>query len=1374
MTKPILKSFKNEKRSFKLLFTTIYLLLNSLNFIGQEHYNFIHLSPTQNKRALYISEIIQDQNGYIWLNYSSGYAKYDGNNYFYTSINEIFEQKESDDYINDITKDFKNNIWITTKNGLAAICDTLGNYEQIDAIKGKPVQVIHTTKKSVVLGTKKGDIYKYNYTDNKLHKITSIPNIAYNVLEILQIVETESNDLFISTEKGKIFHYSNKENKLSILNGPFSDYPGNLYITVDLSNKLWIGTETFGLFVYDINEKKFVQDALFKKPIYKIKNEMFITLYCDSKGYIWAGTDGGGLYRIHSQKGTIQLYTHQNNNKFSLSSNTVIDIYEDAHENIWVATNYGGLNILPEVNNKINYYEGSANNTPSRVLSIYKSKNGTLWAGTDGTGLTEIKPVNGVSSKKQYFTSNQQKKGFYIQSIIEDDISNMWIGTYKNGLWHYNSKNKTFNNIPIKNSLLQKASDVRSVFKDSKGRIWVASNLSLTIYSSNLKLLASFDNNTKGLKGSIAESFIEDKKGTIWIGYFKGGLFRFDENVSDIKNSSFAYVSYYNEKEYSNDIPGIKFMELDSLGFIWLINSHGKLFKYDPTKNKYESFQNCPSFKNIDLRSVLAENENNLWLSSSNGILHFNIKDSIVNKYLGIDGLQDNFFLPRSAFKDDEGILYFGGINGLNSFKPNEISKKESKAKLYIHSLEILNQPADSLIPKQITSNIAYLKKIKLQPNQSSFSFRFSAIDNVLNPNYNYAYRLLGFNDEWITAKKEQLATYTNIPSGNYTFEVKASSKNGVWNIPPKKIDIRITQPLWNKPIAYFFYFLILAFIGLLIKKWYDLKKKLISETISYNKEKELHALKMNFFAKMSHEIQTPLTLISSPIDNMLMRAEENGNLLLKQRLQIISNNVKRLSRIVFELTTVRNKELDKIRLFVTKNNLCKEINDIALSFKEQARLKHIDFTINCPKNISEVWYDKDKFEHIIYNLLANAFKFTPKEGNIQLIALPINNKNSIKIAVSDSGPGISKEEMKNIFTLFYQSKAGKKNKGTGIGLALTKELIDLHRGKIEVNSSTIEGTTFTVTLPITKDAYLEEERIVTEETNTYNIKAIEEEVQNTEKPNNLKHHKTILIVEDNFELQHLLKDLFSPIYNVILAENGKEGYYYAKSNHPDIILSDIMMPELDGIEMCTLLQKDKLTKHIPIVLLTAKNSTKSKILGLKSGAIEFINKPFNTNELLLKINNIIKSTEHIISNFKKEVISNPEINIDKSNDDIFLENLIAAINSKIENPNFKMEELAEALNVSYSVLYRKCQALTGEGLVDLVRLLRLKKAAIVIAKYGYSISEAAYISGFNDPKYFSKCFKKHFGKTPNTFKKEALQTGSENYLKKYKLDTYA
>ena len=1353
------------KRLLFLGFTTWF----SSFLYGQNQTNFSHISPVLNDKIISITQTEQDALGYMWMLHGNGILKYDGYDYKLIKNKTLFNKWQPTDIIKNMTSDSQKNIWLISESGLASKYN--GNYdtfEDISSIIADPIQTIRAKEGGVWILTKNNILYRY--TDFKITKIASIFNNTNIKATVKDIDLTNPNEVFLTTEAGKLYHYQIELKQLNELIGPFTDFPGNLILTSDKNNRLWIGTDSFGFFIYDATKKKFIQDTFFGSEKFKVDKELFLSVFFDSNGYIWGGTDGGGLYKIDSNTGEIDLFTKNDSNPSSLESNTILDISEDNHKNIWISANYGELSILPFKNNSIGYHEGSSNKIPQRILSIFKSSKDILWIGTDGSGLTKVSTdsKNTIINESHSLNNIDLNYKYYVQSIIEDSSSNIWFGTYKNGLFFHNTQKNTFKKITIINSKKQEGTDVRTLFKDSKNRIWVGSNTSLNVYSSKLKLLAVFDVNSNNLEGDVLQSIIEDQNGILWLGT-KKNLFELKENLTNLQKSTFSRQS-----NYGNDtikIKGIINIAIGKPDELWLINE-GKLYNFN-TKNKtYNTFDHIESFNGVNIASVIVD-DNNLWLSSNNGIICFNTKNYTTKIYYNTDGLQDNTFLPRSAFKDSEGILYFGNTKGLNYFNPKTLKKEKSYAKLYINKVEVLNQPIDSFLPLQVASGTYNLESLDLKNNQSSFSFRFSAIDNILNPKYYYAYRLKGFDKGWITNHSERLATYTNIPAGDYTFEVKASTEMNLWDISTKQINVSIEQPYWNKPTAYILYFSILLLIISAIRRWYFLKKKLFLEKISHKKENELHDLKMNFFAKMSHEIQTPITLILGPIENMFSLAGQNGDLLLKQRLKIISNNAKRLSKIARELTLVRNKELGTLKLLVTKNNLWINIEEIYLSFKELARIKQIDFVINCPKSLFDTWYDKEKIEHIIYNLLSNAFKFTPKEGYIQLNVVPTNFKKSIKMSVIDSGSGIKKEELDTIFELFYQSTIGKKNKGSGIGLALTKELIDLHKGKIEVESIPNEGTTFTVTIPITEDAYAESERITTSDSEIPNTNT-----QTQANDNNLKdkeklssNKKTILIVEDNYELQSFLKELLILKYNIILAENGEEGYYYAKSNFPDLILSDIMMPKLDGIEMCKKLQSDSLTKHIPVVLLTAKNSTNSKILGLKSGAIEYINKPFNTNELLLKVKNIIASKEHIISKYRKEAISHPEVLLDKSQDELFLESLVSNINLRLEDANFKLEELAESLNMSYSRLYRKCKSLTGSSLLDFVRLLRLKKAAILIAKYGFNISEAAFKTGFNDPKYFSKCFKKHFKLTPGDFKKEAQKTDINSYLKKYSID---
>lgn len=1313
--------------------------------LGQDQVYFKSLTPTHNNKQQFVSNVAQDSLGNIWMSSSQGVLIYNGYTFSLIDKESIFPIIDGQDRIEYIINDESKNIWINTRNGLLAKYETRrGQFESFDHKLGKKmIRRVRPNGKQVWMATKSGDIYIYS--KQKFDSITTIPNInmADNMVNNLDF--DKNDNVYVGTTQGKIYKYSVQSGRQTEIVGPFTDYPGGIVLRMDKENRLWIGTEGNGLHIYDIAQQKIISKDFLKGDTGNIESSLFLSLFLDSDENIWAGTDGNGVYKINSKTGYVQSYKKRYLDEFSIESNTILDINEDDHKNIWLTNKYGTLNIIPKTNKDVNYHTGSDNTIPMRVLSIFKASDQTLWIGTDGNGLTRILD-NGTS--KQYF--NDAENSFYVQSIIEDQGHDLWFGTYRNGLWHYNPGTKTFKSLSVVNEKGQMAQDIRELFKDSKGRVWVGSNVSLNVYNSEQKLLASFGNNKNGLHGVIVEKIIEDLQGNIWVGQIGGGLFKFVENNQNINHSFFE-----NYPSPSGEIvPRIISMICSSDDKIWLINEQFKLNVFDIKNKTFTEFENLKTIKDLTFKAINLVDKDNIWASTGNAIVHLNAKTCTTKMYYSSDGLPDGSFMLKSTFKDKDGQLYFGSTKGVAHFFPEKLKKEPLNPKLVVHDVQVLNKPAKDLLPDQIKSEVFNLDHLNLGYNQSSFSIRFSAIDNILNPNYFYSYRLMGFDDEWKSTYTEGFASYTNVPPGGYTLEIKAHGMNDLSSSVEKRINITIQQPFWNKPLAYVIYFALLSLLVFIIVKWYRVRKKLFINRVIHAKEHDLHNTKMDFFTKMSHEIQTPITLILGPIDDMLKRAELNGNMLLKERLNIIANNAKKLSRIARELTLVRSSDSNRLNLLVSQNNLHSDILDICSSFKELARNKQIDFSISCPKNLDHTWYDKEKLEHILYNLLSNAFKYTPTEGNVQLHVSPINKKSFVKISVSDSGLGIEKEELDKIFEIFYRSSTNKQYKGAGIGLALTKDLVTLHKGKIKVKSVPHEGTTFAVKIPVAEKFYDDSEKIAI---NHFTPKKVQvESIQPQEEPQNTQHKKSILVVEDNYELQQLLKDLLSPQYNILLADNGEEGFYHAKNNIPDLIISDIMMPQMDGIVMSKELKKHNLTKHIPIVLLTAKNSTKAKIEGLKTGAIEFINKPFNTNELLLKVNNLLLSKEHIISKYRKELINRPQFVQNQSQDEIFLENLVDHINRNMADPDFKVQQLAQSLNMSYSSLYRKCLNVTGLSVIDFTRDMRLKKGAVLLTKFGYSISEAAHLVGFNDSKYFSKSFKGQFGTTPKDFKKRA------------------
>ncbi|GGK46017.1 hybrid sensor histidine kinase/response regulator [Lutibacter litoralis] len=1356
------------------------MFFNDNFIIGQEKSNFIKLSQTFDGN----SNIIEDNLGYIWISNTKGLNKYNGYDFSIIPYGQVFEKattKSDDRYL--LAKDNLGNIWVSSYKGELIKIDSNGvsiSYKESLNYNKEPLYItsIRSINNDIWFGSSNGVVFKYNHLISAIENVTVLPKINNSPQLIRSIAITNPEEIWVSTSNGFIYNYSLRLKSLKKIEKPLNDVVQNIRLVEDIRENLWIATNFHGLMKYNPKKNEFNRYGKLETKESNLNYAMFISVFCDSSGKIWAGTDGDGLYMVNPENDEVVIFKHEKTNNFSISNNTITHIYEDTHNNIWLVDKKGKINILPKNNEKIKYYNGLESNTSTKILSILESSDGSLWLGTDGHGLNRVFPDN---SKIQYDESKKGKqffKGKYIQNLEEDSNGNIWIATYRNGLWLYDNNLKTFSKIETKDSSGNVSEDVRCLLKDSKNRIWATNGVAINIFSKSQKLLAIYDYKSIGLKGEVPITLCESGDKSIWLGVNEEGLFKFNENSENLNNSYFTKYNYYIEKYEDINNYNIQQIIPDKFNHLWVLCKSGFLVKYNILDNSFESYAGKEGIKDISIKSVLIEEPNSLWLGSSNGIHNYNITSNILKSFHQVDGFQTNNFTKNSSFKSPNGTFYFGGEVGVNSFVPSNLIEKEISAKLYISKIEILNKPANLIIADQVKRGIEYVDELKLKSNQSSFSFQFSAVNNLLNSNYHYAYKLNGFDKNWIVPNKERIATYTNIPYGNYVFEVKAGVKKGEWNIDSRKINISIKAPGWLSFWAFVIYAFVSLSVGFAIFNWFRLRSSLAKEEWQNNKEKELYALKMNFFAKMSHEIQTPLTLILGPIEDMLSKADGSGNNLLKQRLTIIKNNAKRLSRIATELITVRNKELGRSRVFASKNNLLVHLKKMAISFSEQARFKNIDFIEEYPEEEIFLWYDIDKIEHVFYNLLSNAFKFTPKEGNVKFKVVSNQNEDFVEILVINSGSGIPEEELEDIFKLFYQSNTGKTTRGSGIGLALTKELIYLHKGEISVNSLPDGNTIFTVKLSKKEDVFSDDEKILVDSSIISNelikqsIEVLDNDFKNDTKNSTSKKY-TILVVEDNIEMQMLLNDVLGKNYNVLIADNGVEGVKLAEQAIPDIILSDIMMPSMDGIEMCEILQKNRKTSHIPIILLTAKNTTKTKMRGLESGAIEFINKPFNFKELLIKISNIIEVKEKVIINYKAEISTIPKDDEVKSKDDIFIENLIKEINNEIDNPKFKLEELSSILNMSYSVIYRKCQEITGKTIIELVRSIKLKRAALLIVKHGYKISEAAYMVGYKDSKYFTKCFKSEFGKTPLRFKKEVKEIGLTEFLEKYNLHVF-
>jgi len=609
----------------KVVVVLFFLLLN-FTMTSQNNPNFKRIKPTLNNAGVSVSKTIQGPFNTIWMACNSGILVYDGYDYKLIDNKVVFPKQEANQRILKLELGSNGNIWVLSQHGvLSKYRDKTGAFEIVKTKSEKTVVTAMAVQDSTVwYATNSGSVFKY--VNSSLDSITTVSR-DYLKKPIQSLVVNKNEELFLSTLDGRLFNYNIKTDGLEEINGVFTDFPGNLILELDTNNKLWIGTEIYGLLVYDIIKRTYIQETFFTGNTLNVKNELFSALKLDSKGNIWGGTDGGGLYKINSKTGDIELFTRNVSNDFSLSSNTVLNVSEDYHNNIWVTTNYGEVNVLPSPTPSIKYHSGAANGVPQRILSILKSSTEVLWIGTDGAGITKVVMKDDkIISEKQYFNNVFRDKGFYIQSIVEDNKKNIWVGTYKNGLWYYNSEKETFKKLTLSNSKKHHATDVRTIFNDSQGRIWVGSNISLNVYTANLDLLASFETGLNGLEGNIVDSIYEDEDQHLWFGVTYGGIFEFEEKPNNIPNSVFINHTP-KDAGVRKDKYTPKSMTSGGDHVIWAINRESRLLKYNTATKTFTSFENSNVFSNKNFSSVVSENEHSIWLGSLHGVGHFKLKD---------------------------------------------------------------------------------------------------------------------------------------------------------------------------------------------------------------------------------------------------------------------------------------------------------------------------------------------------------------------------------------------------------------------------------------------------------------------------------------------------------------------------------------------------------------------------------------------------------------------------------------------------------------------------------------------------------------------------------------------------------------------------
>jgi signal transduction histidine kinase/DNA-binding response OmpR family regulator/ligand-binding sensor domain-containing protein len=1139
----------------------------------------------------------------------------------------------------------------------------------------------------------------------------------------------------------------------------------------DNQHNIWIGSWGYGLFrlenPYDSQKVRYVNYRHNKNDRNSLSDDIVYTFSQDlNTNALWVGTRSG-LSILNNISNTSSFTNYLPNQSQFILYNELNSIIRDNSGLMWLGTLGGGvsvvntqksmfnLNRLDEVKNKI---------SSNSVRSIYIDKGGVNWLGIGSYGLVSYHP-----DKEQYtfYEDHPDFKENPLNSTVYDIIqpagaSDYYIATYGQGIFVYNpsASGSKVKNITVKSHPWLSNDCIFSLKEDSDHQIWVGTLTGISIYNPKNDKGATFPflGQTVNDKYYTVICMEESDENTMWLATGGDGIFKVEKKPNTTGLLNFIQYSLENGKLNNNNIQSIY---KDSQNHLWMGSDGGGLCLYDAEKDAFISLQQEYNIPGDIVYNIIEDDKGDLWLGTNAGLvrikIHSNGKISVsTRQYTIADGLLDNAFNRGAIFKTNTGELYFGGHKGYNCFYPDKLYEKNFVSPLVITDIKIFNKSLEmftgNLRDKISVNAPGYTTEICLPYNYNNFSIEFAALTYANSMQNKYAYKLNGFDKEWqYTEASRRFANYNNLQSGTYQFQLKSADENGVWN-ESQTLQVVVLPPPWKTWWAFLIYLVLSAivvfFTTKIVRNKIILTNTIRVKDIEKQKIEELNHAKLQFFTNITHEFLTPLTILSASVDELKTLYPQHNHFYVP-----MSNNIDRLIRLFQQILEFRKAETGNLKLKVSKGDIAAYVKSSVDNFNPLMKKNKIHFSLLCDPESIPAYFDPDKLDKILFNLLSNASKYNKPGGFVQVnINYDSSEKTRVLISVRDNGEGIKPQALKGLFKRFYEGDYRRFNTiGTGIGLSLTKDLVELHKGAISVESEIGQGTIFSVRLPITKESFDETE------IDDYTYISKNSTVDNTEAtdiPEEEKEHEhTLLLIEDNEELLQLMVKLLKKEYNLFTARNGKEGIKILEDEYVDLTISDIMMPEMDGLEFCKQVKNNFETSHVPIILLTAKNAEEDRIEAYDAGADGFISKPFNVNVLHSKTKNLLKSRAKIAKEFKKQFVYEAKDRNFTGIDEDFLKQAIECVNQHIDDPEFDQQQFSEALGASKSTLYKKLKSLTSLNTSAFIRNIRLKTACKMIEeKRKTRISELAYAVGFNDPKYFSACFKKEFGLIPSEY----------------------
>jgi len=1336
------------------------LLISALNQVTAQHkIAFSNLTVENGLSQNSVMAIAQDSIGFMWFGTRQGINRYDGHFFKNYHINHANTSGKINEEVTSILTDFKGELWAGTSVGLMKYDIRNDRFETVKAFKKKQVEILYQdADHRLWIGTLTGLSLQVDPEKQKFKTFLFSKNLKDPANRINAIYEEKNGDILVGTGNGLI-SVSYRKGILKFKKNELHIETKSSEITAiakDLYQNIWVGT-TNGL--YKLNHSKMVIGSFFHSE--NIANSLIHNdvreLMANEDGSIWIGTQNG-LSKFNPVTNSFTNYQHNPEVNNSISHNSIHHIFKDRNKNIWVGTYFGGVNVIYPFSTlfKSYRYSKSASSISSNVISaIVNDKNNNLWIATEGGGLNYFnRKLNTFKSYKNNPADTNSLSSNLVKILLTDktDNENLIIGTHRGIINILNSSTGKFqriSNVKDKKGNIGSA-EIVALAQDENGKIWIGSQNGLSTLSRTNGKYPAFttaSNLNNLLKNKGVLNLLFDNNKNLWIGSTEG-LYCYNLNSNKFSKFLGGKDRHNLQSAYINVVAK------DAAGNL-LIGTNSGFTIYNLKSNSYETFKETDGLINNDVLGIVEDENRNLWISTAKGLSEYNPHTRRFRNYTKSDGLAGNEFNIRSYFRDQNGEIFFGSLNGLSSFYPKDIQFNNYIPPIVFTGLKLFNKPIEVGSPNGILKNHLNLtSELDFTYEQNNFSIEFAVLNYVKPDKNQYAYKLEGYDKDW-KLDANPTASYSNLPSGYYRFIVKGSNNDGVQSKIVRTLKIHVKPAPWFSWWAYLGYILLFLTIMFLTLRYFFVRALL-------KRTERDQQMKLSFFTHVSHEIRTPLTLILGPLESLLKQTAHLPD--IHNQVVPIKNNADRLFRLVTELMDFRKTETGNQKLQLAQEDIVHFLQQIFTAFKDLAASRNINYKIKVPSHPLYIWMDKLQLEKVFFNLLSNSFKFTHDYGNIYLNITDHND--TVIIEVRDNGIGIPQNSRDQLFSDFFQvdiSSSG--HIGSGIGLALSKSIVVAHGGQIFIDSipqtkNQSGDTSFKVILNKgnSPDIISEQSAVhIQNRRNNYQVPVRVNEPL-AEKLPEPQFDDRVLIVEDNIEIRQLLTGILVPFYQIIITENGQKGWETAKEDLPDLIVCDIMMPVMNGLELCKKLKTDGRTSHIPVILLTAMDTITQQVDGLETGADSYVTKPFSIDLLLLNIRNLLQSRKIMRKKFTEEVHLKPQdITINKT-DHVFMMKVVAFIEKKMANEDFVIPELAAEVGMSQPVLYKKIKALTDLSVNDFIKSIRLKKAAFLLSQGMHNVSEVAYLVGFNDPKYFSREFRKQFGETPKTYTKNSAK----------------